>query len=436
VTALRTALAWLRTAAAAATIRRRLAAWYTLWLAGGALLCTATALVLWQAEWPAPRELAHALLLALPFALLIGAVGGYAIAGRALAPVRHIIQRTRALRPDAWSDRLPATGPDDELRDLGRVVNELLDRVQASLERERHFADEVAHELRTPLTAQITRAEMTASLLHQGDADPHEAMHCMLEEARHMQRLVTGLLTLSRVATQREAVALRPVDVVAVAEDCVELLRVLAEEKEQSLQVEHDERPRAQAEPTMLRQALLNIVHNAIDHCGTGARIRVRVSSAPAPADDPHAAQRVSITIEDNGPGIATDQLGQVFQRFFRGRGPAGQRRERRSGLGLGLAIAKALTEAQGGRIGVDSVVRRGTRFVITLDAPARAPAPPPHTPRKMRGLLRYTMAVASGDAGFTTMPSFAKPPPPNEHAAADHRADARSSKLNAPMDR
>jgi signal transduction histidine kinase len=372
-------------------------------------------------------DLAWRLAFALPVVLAVGWFGARAIAAQLLRPVRRIIRRARTLQPGLSTDRLPETGPDDEIRDLSLVINRMLDQVQASLQRERSFADDVAHELRTPLTAQITRAETTMSLLHRhGPADPHEAVHSMLDEARHMQRLVTGLLTLTRVSTQSEAVALQAVDVVAVAEDCVDLLRVLAEEKQQNLQILCHDRPLAQAEPTMLRQALMNIVHNAIDHCGAGAQIGVRITAAKASPHGESAPTPVVISVEDNGPGIPPDQLKHVFQRFFRAQGSRRQRSER--GLGLGLAIAKALTEAQGGRISVESAAPKGTRFVLQFNPHLQQIATPPKPRRKPMALLRYNMALTGGEAGFAALPDLAR-----RQNAPTRRAG--SSELNAPVE-
>jgi signal transduction histidine kinase len=373
-------------------------------------------------------DLAWRLALALPLVLVIGWFGARAIAAQLLRPVRRIIRRARTLQPGLSTDRLPEAGPDDEIRDLSLVINRMLDQVQASLQRERRFADDVAHELRTPLTAQITRAETTMSLLHRhGPADPHEAVHSMLDEARHMQRLVTGLLTLTRVSTQSEAAALQAVDVVGVAEDCVDLLRVLAEEKQQNLQIICHDRPLAQAEPTMLRQALMNIVHNAIDHCGSGAQIGVRIRAAKA---SPHGGESVPkpvvILVEDNGPGIPPDQLKHVFQRFFRAQGSRRQRGER--GLGLGLAIAKALTEAQGGTISVESVAQQGTRFMLQFNPHLPQTPMPPKPMHKPMALLRYNMALTGGEAGFAALPDLAR-----RQQASPRRSS--SGELNAPVE-
>jgi two-component system, OmpR family, heavy metal sensor histidine kinase CusS len=371
-------------------------------------------------------ELAWRLAFALPAVLGIAWFGARAIAGQLLRPVRRVVRQARTLQPGVSTDRLAETGPDDEIRDLNIVINRMLDQVQASLQRERSFADDVAHELRTPLTAQITRAETTMSLLHRhGPTDPHEAVHSMLDEARHMQRLVTGLLTLTRVSTQTEAVALQAVDVVGVAEDCVELLRVLAEEKEQNLQILCHDRPLAQAEPTMLRQALMNIVHNAIDHCGTGAQIGVRITSASSSQHGLQGPQPVVIAVEDNGPGIPPDQLKHVFQRFFRAQGSRRKRGER--GLGLGLAIAKALTEAQGGAIRVESVAQQGTRFVLQFDLHLPQMPRQARTLRKPMALLRYNMALTGGEAGFAALPELARRQPPARRSG--------SGELNAPVE-
>jgi two-component system, OmpR family, sensor kinase len=168
---------------------------------------------------------------------------------------------------------------------------------------------------------------------------------------------------LARVRTRRQAIELQCVDVLDVAKSCVHTLQVLAEEKAQSLEVIGHGRPMAHAEPAMLRQSLMSIVHNAIDHCHRGAVIRVRINTGAA------STSGVELCIEDNGPGIPAAQQPQIFERFVRGDG--GYRTG--CGLGLGLAIAKAMTEAQGGSIRVDSALGKGTRFLLAFHAAENA---------------------------------------------------------------
>jgi signal transduction histidine kinase len=342
--------------------------------------------------------------------MLFGWITGRARSAAGSSSIRELIRQTRALEPAKPLERLPEDGADESLQELARAINEVLDRAHEPLQRERNLVDDLAHELRTPLTAQISLAE-TALAFEPRDAaaaaagpaaDPRVLVHSLLEEARHMERLISGLLTLARLNAARDTVSLQPVDMVGMAQSCVETLRVLAEEKEQSLEVVHHGRPLAEAEPTMLRQCLMNIVHNAIDHCGTGARIRVRVSAGFVRGRhfDPRHAVPVSVSVEDNGPGIAADQQPLIFQRFFRG-GPGGCRKRR--GLGLGLAIAKAMTEAQGGRIGVESTVRCGTRFLLSFKRASAVHEAIESRPSKPRTIFaRRLVVTASGEPGPT----------------------------------
>jgi two-component system, OmpR family, sensor kinase len=297
-------------------------------------------------------------------AVTLFSAGGRAVATLALRPLAEITHQLAALRTAPLASRVVETGPTDDLHELVRAINERLDRAQAAVQHERGIVDDLAHELRTSLTAQILAAEMALSCPATARALPPRAQDVvcnMLDEARHMEQLISGLLTLARLRTRREAVPLRRVDVLDVAKSCVQTLQVLAEEKAQSLKVIAHGRPVAHAEPTMLRQSLMSIVHNAIDHCHRGAVIRVRISTGAGSGSD------VEICIEDNGPGIPVDQHAKIFERFVRGKG--GHRTG--CGLGLGLAIAKAMTEAQEGSIRLVSTGGNGTRFLLAFPAAA-----------------------------------------------------------------
>jgi signal transduction histidine kinase len=270
----------------------------------------------------------------------------------------------------------------DDLQELVRALERQLDLAQAAVHNERRIVDDLAHELRTSLTSQILVAEMALSSGGAAQTLPAQAQDVvcsMLDEARHMEQLISGLLTLARLRTRREAVQLQRVDVIAVAHSCVHTLQVLAQERGQSLEVVGNGKPMALAEPTMLRQSLMSIVHNAIEHCQHGAVIRV-VIHAPAAS-----SCCIEVCVEDDGPGIPLEQHAKIFDRFVRGQG--GYRTGR--GLGLGLAIAKAMTEAQGGTIRLDPAVSRGTRFLLALcaaihDEPSRQRHRPKHRRRSV----------------------------------------------------
>jgi signal transduction histidine kinase len=144
-----------------------------------------------------------------------------------------------------------------------------------------------------------------------------------------------------------------------LARDCVESLRVLAEEKQQSIAVNATPGVLADVDLTMVRQALLNVIHNSIEHCPEGTHIEVHTARY-----SPNEAQ---IRVHDNGPGIPLEEQPRVFERFYRGAGTSRQR-----SLGLGLSIAKAVLCSQGGGIELRSAPGEGCCFLLTLPLAAR----------------------------------------------------------------
>jgi signal transduction histidine kinase len=295
--------------------------------------------------------------------MLLGWFGGRAIASAALAPIQEIVSATRAIRLSRLSRRLRESGPDDELRELTQVINELLQRFQDGLDRERRFASDVSHELRTPLTAQILIAQTALRNPTAGVRDHEIAIQHMLEESRHMEQFIDRLLTLTRIATQPLSTALESVDLHDAILQTAATLQVLSDDKQHKLVVACQPGQLALGEPTMLRQALLNIVHNAIDHCPPGSCIVIR------------AAQRhdkVVVEVDDDGPGVPAQARSRLFTRFYRGAPRSDEKAAPRRGLGLGLSIVKALMEAQSGDIHLESKEGQGARFCLTFLAAHR----------------------------------------------------------------
>jgi two-component system OmpR family sensor kinase len=256
-----------------------------------------------------------------------------------------------SLPPAGWRSAAPlrgAIGAEERLAHLEQVIV-----------RQHRFISDAAHELRTPLTAQSLVGESILAKQAPTSVELRETIESMLEESRHMKRLVEGLLDLTRAslasaadqAGRREPVAL---DLSALVHDCVESLRVLAEEKQQSIDVDGAAGVLADADVTMVRQALLNVIHNSIEHCPEGTHIWVTTSRCLRNA--------ALIEVRDNGPGIPLEDQRSVFERFYRGAGCP-----RKRSLGLGLSIAKAILCSQGGDIELTSVPGAGCRFLLTL---------------------------------------------------------------------
>lgn len=314
------------------------------------------------------------LAMGLPFAVAAAGLGGHWLARRALAPIEQMAERARSIAADRLSERLPVHNPHDELGRLATVFNDTLGRLEASFGQMRRFTSDVSHELRTPLTAMRTVGEVGLRERRSEHAY-REIIGSMLEEVDRLSTLVARLLTLSRVESGQATLSIETVDLRELAADVAAQLGVLAEERGQSIEVAGAGRPLGLADRLLLRQALTNVVDNAINYTPGGGRIDIRVSASPTAA---------IIDVSDTGPGIAPSREARIFDRFYRGAtsdsasndlsdsasdaasGGAG-------GAGLGLAIAKWAMEATGGQLLLEPARGSGSTFRIVLPTPGAA---------------------------------------------------------------
>ena len=298
------------------------------------------------------RDLALILVLGLPIAVAVAGVGGYVLARRALAPIERMTSHARTITAERLSDRLPVDNPDDEMGRLAAVFNQTLGRLEQSFEQMRRFTADVSHQLRTPLTAIRSVGEVGLRAGRRDEASYRAIIGSMLEETDRLSVLVDRLLSLSRAETHQATLTPDSVSLVELAEDVVGHLGVLAEEKGQSLSVDATGRPTAVIDRVVLRQALINLVDNAIKFTPSGGQVSVRVAS-----DDGTAV----VDVTDTGPGIPSEARERIFDRFFRGDELAA------SGTGLGLSIAKGAVEANGGQLTLERSDAQGTTFRIRL---------------------------------------------------------------------
>jgi len=300
------------------------------------------------------HQLLYILLLGFPIAVVVAGVGGYLLARRALAPVDRMAERARLINAERLNDRLPVNNPDDELGRLATVFNETLTRLESSFDQMRRFTSDASHELRTPLTA-IRSVGEVGLRGRRDEAAYREIIGSMLEEVDRLALLVDRLLMLSRADTGKAQLSADVVDIPDLAEEIAEQLSVLAEEKNQSIKVRFDAVPRWTGDRVMLRQALLNLVDNAIKYSPVGGKIEIRVEQSP---------DGTVIDVTDTGPGIPIELRSRVFDRFYR----VDKARSRENGgTGLGLAIAKWAVEVNGGRLTLEPTNTVGSRFRITL---------------------------------------------------------------------
>lgn len=299
-------------------------------------------------------QLAVAFLLGLPLALAGALLPRRFLMTRVLRPLSHMAAHAHRITVARLGERLAVEQPIDELGELALAFNEAFARIERSFEELKRFTADASHELRTPLTAMRSVGEVALQEDHEPVAY-RDAIGSMLEEVDRMTALVEALLTLVRADARGTMLPTEPVDLVALARAVVGHLSVLAEEKRQLITIDADDRVIARAHADVLRQALVNVVHNAIKFAPEDGVVRFEVREG---------SREATIRISDSGPGIPAADRSRVFDRFYR---VDAARARDSGGFGLGLAIARSALEAQGGRIELTSPPDCGACFDISL---------------------------------------------------------------------
>jgi heavy metal sensor kinase len=297
------------------------------------------------------RDMLLILVLGLPLAVGVAGLGGYALARRALDPIEQMTVRARTITAERLGDRLPVANPENEMGRLAVVFNETLARLEASFDQMRRFTTDVSHELRTPLTA-IRSVGEVGLRGHRDESAYRGIIGSMLEEVDRLASLVDRLLTLSRAETHQAKLSRDSVDLSALADDVVSHLSVLAEEKRQTLSIDRRASPVVSADRLVLRQALINLVDNAIKFTPAAGHVRIRIDQTP---------QDAVVDVIDSGPGISSEARERIFDRFYRASDANG------SGTGLGLSLAKGAVEALGGHLTLAETGTTGTAFRISI---------------------------------------------------------------------
>jgi signal transduction histidine kinase len=297
------------------------------------------------------REFAFGSLLTL-FVASIGV--GWSVAGRVLRPIGEITDVAREIQATDLSRRINLEGPDDELKQLADTFDGMLGRIDDAFESQREFIHEASHELRNPLAVIRTNIDVT---LADPDASPDDLRHTaevVQKSTERMSRLVDDLLVYARkgsLSLERERV--NAADIVAEATD---EFRASAEAKNIRLECETEPGLWIDADRLALRQALANLLANAFRVSPDGSNVRVSAGRKPG---------WIWLGVEDEGPGIASDDQERVFQRFYRGDSTNGEARR----SGLGLTIVRQIAEAHGGEVRLVSEPGHGAAFAIWLPA-------------------------------------------------------------------
>jgi signal transduction histidine kinase len=292
-------------------------------------------------------------ILAVASAAASAAVGAALVIGTSLA---RRIERLRAasarLAAGDLSARAPETGP-RELADLGRSFNEMAASIESLFDARRELVAAASHDLRTPI------ASITAMLeaIEDGLADSSEYLAPLQDQARRLAGLVEDLFELARIDAGSLAHELHEISLAPLVEACMRGFEAEAKARKVRLERRIDTAPPALCAPEQVERVLLNLLTNALRHTPSDGTVAVALA---------HANDEVLVSVEDTGEGITPETARRMFDRFWRG---DSARSADGSGAGLGLAIARGLVEAQGGRIWAEPRETGGARVSFTLPA-------------------------------------------------------------------
>ena len=292
-------------------------------------------------------ELRTQLLVGGPLALLVAALLGYVVAGSALRPMERMRARAATISAASSGDRLPVPDVRDEVHRLGTTLNDMLDRLDAGLRRERQFVAEASHELRTPLTVLRTELDLLASR-DRSSAEIRTALASMGEEVDRLGLLVDHLLLLATSDDARLRLDRSTFDVSALLAEVADRFATAADGRD--VVVTPGPAVQVTADRRRLDQVLSNLVDNALRH-GEGT----------VTLDATHDASVVALTVSDEG-GASLDA--ELFERFRQGTG------SRAGGRGLGLALVSTIVTEHGGS--VTALAPNGVTQ-IRIELPARA---------------------------------------------------------------
>lgn len=296
-------------------------------------------------------EVVRALLIAGGIGALLTVIGAWFAARSALRPLTTMTRRAEAVTAGRLDARVGPLGGDDEIARLTRALDEMLERLEQAFAAQQRFVQDASHELRTPITIARGHLEVTDPRREEPAAVQAEIDLAVAELAR-MGHLVERLLLLARAGVL-PAERLQRCSANALAEDA--LARVRGNAARRWVLATDSADPQVLADHDALVDVLVNLLRNAERHTDDGGLIRAVVRGT---------SERVELSIEDDGEGIAADLLPTIFDRFTRA--DAARTRDA-GGAGLGLAISRAYTEAHGGTIRVASQPGRGATFTVSL---------------------------------------------------------------------
>ena len=288
----------------------------------------------------------------------IALTGGALATQSAQAPIRKLIAAVeRIIRTGRTDERMPLVQKRDAIDELSALFNQMLDRIEGLVTGMRGALDNVSHDLRTPMTRLRGSAEL--ALAGPADLDRYrEALADCVEEADRVLVMLTTLMDISEAESGAIELHREMMPLLAIVDRAVDLYRDTAEAKGVTLESHVDDSVVASIDRLRLEQVAANLLDNAIKYTPSGGRVDISVAR--------EGGQAV-LRIRDSGIGIPATELPRIWDRLFRG----DQSRTER-GLGLGLSLVKAIVEAHGGSVNVESTPGQGSTFTVNLQLTTR----------------------------------------------------------------
>ncbi|MGJ8637880.1 MAG: sensor histidine kinase [Opitutaceae bacterium] len=288
-------------------------------------------------------------------AIFAGFVVGWLLVGRSLSPIQSISKTAAEIAAGDLTKRIDLSETDSELGQMGEVLNETFSKLENTFDQQVRFTSDASHELRTPIAVILAKCQF-ALRKDRASEKYKDALKTCETSAQHIRNLVESLLELAKVDSGEFQVLKQDGDLKDIAENCVDLLSTLAEQKEIAIESELEQTP-CWIDTDRVQQVAINLLSNAIKYTPEGGTIKVTAKFTGSACE---------LTIKDTGLGIHPDDLPHLFDRFYRVNSDRSQ--DQRS-TGLGLAITKAIVVAHGGDIQVSSKLGHGSSFKVTLPA-------------------------------------------------------------------
>jgi heavy metal sensor kinase len=295
--------------------------------------------------------------------LFVAWIGSGWLAKKVMTPIEVLSTGAETISEADLGKRLTLDSSYEEFRRLTQAFNSVMDRFQRSGETQRRFCDIAAHEMKTPLT--ILQGNLDVALMKARTTEEYrEALINNLEQVGRLIALTRSLLTLANFTSGKPPVLLVPLALEPLIQDLIDELALLANDRQITLSVESQSVPPILGDAQWLKQALINLLDNALHYTPAGGAVTIRLQTV---------GDGVVVAVEDTGHGIEPEHLPHLFERFYR---TDWARAKDAGGTGLGLPIVKEIAEAHGGTISVTSQVEKGSVFTLRLPVLSRPAIP------------------------------------------------------------